>query len=152
MSMLTTPAGVVKSSSRGGARFDPDRRNPYDRINSESYRIVDNMRMQAGDLDDIGDYNSQEDQVRARLGAIMREQERLLVELGQGGRMALDLNRRAQRALLLVDALDAAQGLNEIAEAIESAQGLNRDTAEAGLAILQETEPRIAGVQPSRAA
>lgn len=133
-------AMVAGRAKRVNDRRDPDQNNPLGEINSLGYEVVGAMALQLGDLKDICDDNAKEDQARAELGSILREQERVLMKLGRPALMALDLNRRAQRKLALIDVLDAAQGLDEKVP-ITRARRRNRDAHSAGRRTIQLSEP-----------
>lgn len=118
--------------------------SPMGEINSQGYEVVGAMSSQLGDLVDIADVNCLEDQARATLGSILREQERVVLRLGAAGSIALELNRRAQRKLALVDVLDAQQGL-DTHEPVTRARERNREAHAAGRRIIKLSEHQGTG-------
>jgi hypothetical protein len=120
---------------------DADARNPLDEINNDGWEVTGSMANQWGYLEDISDTNSLEDQARASLGAILREQERVLTAKHVDIRTALDLCRRAQRKLELVNVLDAEQGLDRN-EPVLRAKKENRRAYTAGKRIIAKSEPQ----------
>lgn len=105
------------------------------------------MVNQWGALGDICDANSLEDQARAQLGAILREQERVLAARRPNAAIALDLCRRAIRKLAIVDSLDAEQGL-DAHQPVQKAKSENRKAHAAGRRIIQATEPSVRALRP----
>jgi hypothetical protein len=142
MAMLAPTAEAVNPPKRGRGRpigTDADARNPLDEINQQGYRVVGNMAMQLGPLEDMAAANIAEDVMRIRLRQILLEQERAIGK--RDLRTALQLNREAQTVLGIVDYLDDCQGLDK-RKPIKRAKDLNRDTAQAGREIIRESEPR----------
>lgn len=139
MAMLHRTEHTVNSPPRPRGRPSHDT-TLLGQINNDGYEVVGAMAHQLGDLAEIQDTNFLEDQARAFLGAILREQERLLVRLGRPAQDALDLNRRAQRKLALVDVLDAEQGLDK-SQTVQQATRRNREAHVAGKRIIAKTEP-----------